>query len=195
MMPPSNLGARASIATAWHWVGSTDRVDAVRRISILQHVAVVVGRAADQEVLRDLAPALLQPVDVGLEAAGCGHQLRERGWSRSPSGCAASRSGNSRSRYGASTTWAIVQKFDAQPLGGEVERVEHRPAAAQEEGVGAAEAERAAERRLETHALLAEPAEDRLRLGDQRGGRAARRCCPGDPQQVVPELIFACKVR
>ena len=53
-----------------------------------------------------------------------------------------------------STTSASYSIVDAEALGGQIERVEHRAAAAEEERVGAAEAQRAAERGLEAHALL-----------------------------------------
>ena len=42
----------------------------------LQHRAAIIGRAADQEIVGGLAPILLQPFDVGLEAAGGGDQRR-----------------------------------------------------------------------------------------------------------------------
>ena len=50
--------------------------------------------------------------------------------------------------------FGIVGHFDAQLFSGPIERVEHRPAAAEKERVGPAEAEGATERRLEAHTLL-----------------------------------------
>ncbi len=59
-----------------------DRV-ALRRIADIadagveqhaQHVATVIGRAADEEIVGGLAPVLLEPFDIGLEAAGGGDQ-------------------------------------------------------------------------------------------------------------------------
>src|SRR5436305_1214 len=61
-----------------------DRV-ALRGIADLLHAlveqhledrAAIVGRAADQEIIRGLAPIFLQPFDVGLKAAGGGDQRR-----------------------------------------------------------------------------------------------------------------------
>ena len=37
-----------------------------------QHVAAIVRRAADQEIVGRRAPVLLEPFDIGLEAAGGG---------------------------------------------------------------------------------------------------------------------------
>ncbi len=42
----------------------------------LQDRAAIIGRAADQEIVGGLAPILLQPFDVGLEAAGGRDQRR-----------------------------------------------------------------------------------------------------------------------
>ena len=72
-MPPSNLGARPSTATAWHCVGSpTCGRAAIQQRA--QQQALVVGRAAHDEVVRHVAPVLLQPGDVRLESAGGGDQ-------------------------------------------------------------------------------------------------------------------------
>ena len=45
----------------------------------LQHGAAIVRRAADQEIVRRRAPVLLQPFDVGLEAAAGRDERRRRG--------------------------------------------------------------------------------------------------------------------
>ena len=89
-----------------------------------------------------------------------------------------------------STDFGVVRDLDAQPFGGAVERVEHRAAAAEEEGVGAAEAERAAERRLAAHALLDNPGQNFLRLADHEAGELLVGLAAGDPEQVVPELVL-----
>ena len=85
MMPPSNFGARASIATAWHWVGSPISCTPLAE-QHLQDRAAVIGRAADQEIVGGLAPIFLQPFDVGLEAAGGGDQRRSADF-RAPLSC------------------------------------------------------------------------------------------------------------
>ena len=69
----------------------------------------------------------------------------------------------SMSRSTTSASYAIV---DAEALGGAIERVEHRAPAAEEERVGAAEAQGAAERRLVAHALLRQPSSTGFDLRD-----------------------------
>ena len=68
-MPPSNFGARPSMATQWHCVGSPI-ASAPASSSRLQHFALVVRRAANDEVVRGLAPGFLQPFEIRFEAAG-----------------------------------------------------------------------------------------------------------------------------
>ena len=41
-----------------------------------QHGAAVIRRAANEKIAGDLAPAFLQPSDIGLEAAGCSDRRR-----------------------------------------------------------------------------------------------------------------------
>ena len=123
-----------------------------------QHLAAVIGRAADQEVLGCSTPGLFQPVDIGLEPAG------RRDQRAGGDGLAFPTLGDRRGAEPAAVDVEIddrrlVKDFDAQRLRGPIKRVEHRPAAAQEEGIGPAEAERAAQRRLEPHALVCDPAQ------------------------------------
>ena len=54
-MPASKLGARPSMATAWHCVGVAHALGALPQ-HVVQHHAPVVGRAADQEIPRALVP-------------------------------------------------------------------------------------------------------------------------------------------
>ena len=130
-----------------------------------QHRAAVVRRAADQEVVRRRPPVLLEPLDVRLKPAA-GRDQR----------CGAHRMTRAALLNGRGEKHAIVDleidhlrligDLDAERLGGQIERVEHRAPAAEEERVGAAEAQGAAERRLIAHALLRQPVEHGLGLGD-----------------------------
>ena len=60
--------------------------------------------------------------------------------------------------------FGIVENFNAELFGGEIERVQHRPAAAEEERIGPPEAQRAAERGLPAHALFDDPVQNILGL-------------------------------
>src|SRR5260370_8660637 len=75
-------------------------------------------------------------------------------------------------------------------LGGEIERVEHRPTAAEEEGIGPPQAQRAAERGLEAHALRGDPRQHLLRLADHEAGEILVGVATGHAQQVVPKLLL-----
>ena len=163
MMPPSNFGARASIATAWHCVGSPIVLHALGE-QHLQDRAAVIGRAADQEIVGGLAPIFLQPFDVGLETAGGGDQRRGADFA-APSIGLLQRRGQEHAVLDLEVgDFGVVDDLDAEPFGGEIERVQHRPAAAEEERIGAAEAQRAAERGLPAHALFDDPVQDVLGL-------------------------------
>ena len=84
----------------------------------------------------------------------------------------------------------VVEDVDAEPFGGEIERVQHRPAAAEEERIGAAEAQRAAERRLPAHALFDDPAQNVLGLADHVAGEFFVGLAAGHAQQVFPEFLL-----
>ena len=135
-----------------------------------QDRAAVIGRAADQEIVGGLAPILLQPFDVGLEAAGSGDQ---RG--RAHFGGAIDRLLERCAQEHAVLdpqigNLGVIDNLDAELLGGQVQRVQHRATAAEEERIGATEAQRAAERGLPAHALFDDPVEDVLGLGDHELG-------------------------
>ena len=149
-MPPSNFGARPSIATAWHSRGSPTGCGAGAEHG-LQHRPRVVGRAANQKIARRIAPRLAQPVEVRLEAAGREHDCT----------CLELVSHAARShRRGAKAAivereaddFRVIAHLDAEPLGGGVVGIHQRRAAAQEKGVGARQVQRAAQRRLKARA-------------------------------------------
>src|SRR6185437_15166552 len=149
--------------------GVADRADAIVE-QRLEQPAAIVARAADQEVFRSLAPIGLEPVDIGLEAAGGGD---ESGGANSDALAAAS---NCRRQEHAGVDlerddFGIVSGLDAEPLGGEVEAVEHRPTAAEKKGVRPPQAQRAAKRGLEAHTLRRDPMQHVLGLADHVAGK------------------------
>src|SRR5207253_325917 len=78
--------------------------------------------------------------------------------------------------------FGVVQNVDAEFFRSEIERVQHRAAAAEEERIGAPEAQRAAERWLPAHALFDDPAEDVLGLPDHETRQFLISLPAGDPQ-------------
>ena len=136
------------------------------------------------------APVFLEPFDVGLEPAGRGDEGGRAHRRSAPAPRATVADRNVPSAMSRSTDFGVVLDLDPQPFGGEIKRVQHRAAAAEEEGVGAAEAERAAERRLPAHALLDDPGQDLLRLADHETGELLVGMAARDPQKVVPELVL-----
>jgi hypothetical protein len=188
MMPPSNLGARASIATAWHWVGSPDGFDAAVE-QHAQHGPAIVRRSPDQEVVGDVAPGSLEPLDIGFEAAGCRHEAGGADFVLS-----AFVLDDGRYEHAAvdveADDFGVVGDIDTELFRREIEGVEHRPAAAEEERIGPAEAEGAAERGLEADALLGDPGQHLLRFMDHEPGQILVGTALGDQEEIVPELIL-----
>ena len=127
-----------------------------------------------------VAPVFLEPLDVGLEAAGRSHEGgRAHRRSLRPA-----RDGDRPERAVRDVQidrFGVVHDLDAQPFGGDVVARSHRATAAEEEGVGAAEAERAAERRLPAHALLAIQRQNFFRLADHEAGELLVGLAAGDP--------------
>ncbi len=98
----------------------------------LQDRAAIVGCAADQEIVGGLAPILLEPFDVGLKTAG-GCNKRRSG----DGGAAIALLQGGRQKHAVGDfqieDFRVVEDLDAKLLGGQIKRVQHRPAAAQEE--------------------------------------------------------------
>ncbi|OIQ67234.1 hypothetical protein GALL_511900 [mine drainage metagenome] len=155
----------------------------------LQDRAAIVGCAADQEIVGGLAPILLEPFDVGLETAGSCNKRRS-----GDGGAATALLQRGRQKHAVGDfqieDFRVVEDLDAKLLGGQIERVQHRPAAAEEERVGPAEAERAAERRLPAHALFDDPVQDVLGLPDHVARKLLVGLAAGDAEQVFPEFLL-----
>ena len=139
-----------------------------------QQPAIVVRRAANQEVVGGVAPDLSQPLEIRLESAGRrderlrAHLLgaavpRDEGRGEAP--VADVQPGHP----------GVVFDRDAEALGGAVVRVHQLLAASQEEGVRAREMERAAKRRLKAGAVAAPSSRGRWRSGGSRCAPALRR--------------------
>lgn len=126
-----------------------------------QDPAGVVGRAADDEAVGRLAPALPQPGDVGLEPARGGDDRS------GPDPVCRAPVGDHRGGEGAVLDLEVLDRrlvgdAHAELLGGAVVGVEQRLPAAEEEGVGSVEVEGPAERRLEAHAAASHPVAEAL---------------------------------
>ena len=173
-MPPSNFGARASIATAWHCVGSPTGITPWSS-SMRSTSPRLYGVPRMRKLSAAVAPISLQPFEIGLEAA----RPRRRSCAPRISGGALDASTVAARKKPSSMSQCddrrVIKDVDAEILRRAIERVEHRRAAAEEERVGAAEAQRAAERRLEAHALLAHPVRHSARALDASAAPAARR--------------------
>ena len=97
-----------------------------------QNGAAIVRRAANQEVAGDLAPTLLEPIDIGLEAAGCRDQ--RAGANLRCAGLFLHGRGQKHAVLDFEPDdFGIVANLDAELLGGGVKRVQHGAAAAEEE--------------------------------------------------------------
>src|SRR5665213_1562394 len=165
-----------------------DRHD-VGGVQHAQHIAAVIGRAANEEIVGGGTPVFLQPFDIGFEAAAGRHQRLAADGNLLALALDHRRDEKTVS-YVERDHRRIVDHADAELLGAAVEVVERAAAAAEEEGVGLAERQRAAERRLKTYALLVHPAK-------QLGGVRDREFCQhlvglpaGDAVKLVEEFLF-----
>ena len=138
VMPPSNFGARASSATAWHCVGSPHGGHALVQ-QIAQHAAAIERRAADDEIVDCIAPVFAHPVP-GSPGTPPDATTTQRALTVAGKAAIGDLGPAHRTvvhRQGQHL--AVIDDFHAQPLGGQVVGVDQRLAAAQEEGVGAAQ--------------------------------------------------------
>ena len=123
------------------------------------------------------APGLAQPLAVRLEAAGgedAGPGLdRARAADRG-------RSDEARALELDAVDRRLVADGDAEGLGAAVVGVDQRLAAAEEEGIGAGDVQRARQRRLETHAVAAHPVTAGRRGADRQAGETLVGQAAGD---------------
>ena len=153
----------------------------------LEHRAAVVRCAADQKIIRCRPPVLLEPLDVRLKAsAGCNE-------GRGAHGVARASLLHDRGEEHAVVDLEIdhlrlISDLDPERFGGQIQRVQHRTPTAQEERIGAAEAQGAAERGLVAHAVLRQPIQHGLRLGDHVARQRLVRVALRHREQIAEEL-------
>ena len=143
-------------------VGRADGVGALRHQVLEQNAHVEAGAAYGEVVGRPLtgfvlAPGLAQPFAVGLEAAA-GHHAGAR-----LNALRAGRAVDVRGDKAAGVKFepldfSLITHLDAELLSAAVVSVHQRLAAAHEERIGARQMQRARQRRLKAHAVLAHPA-------------------------------------
>ena len=152
-----------------------------------QHAALVVAGAADEEALRRLAPAFLQPVDIGLVAAGGEHDGPRL--DRLFLALILDAGGGEGAVFDHQVhDLGLVAAVDAELFRRRVIGVQDRFAAALEEGVGAVEPDRAGQGRLKLHAAGRHPVGGVEGFFDQETGQILVRVALGDAQKVV--VIF-----
>ncbi len=156
---------------------------------VLQHHALVVGRAADQEVARRRSPGARQPLDVGLEAARGEHH-------RAAGDAVGSTADLDLDRLEAAVRdrdvldLRVVEDADPEILCSDVVGVHQRLAAAEKERVGAAERKRPRERRLKAHAVCLHPGQARLGRADGKAGEVLVGLSLGHQQEVVEVFVL-----
>ena len=150
-----------------------------------QHPAIVVRGAANQEVVRGVAPDLSQPLEVRLESAG----RRDERLRAHLLGAAVPR----HERRGESPVAdvqtghpGVVFDRDAETRGGAIVRVHQILAAAKEEGIGAREMERAAKRWLKAGAVAGHPVAAGGRLADDDARQRFVGPSAGHSGDIVP---------
>jgi hypothetical protein len=160
----------------------------------LQHAAHVVRRAAHEEVVRGRAPRLAQPREVRFEPAARHHHAFRR------DAVLHALAHHRREREAAVAKlqvrdFRLVRHLDAERLRRSVIRVDQRLAPAEEERVGAPEVQRAAEGRLETHAVTDHPRQVLRGIAYGAPREALIGEAAGDLEQVVPVLVLRVRVR
>src|SRR3546814_9949208 len=119
---------------------------------LLQDDALVVGRAADQEVVGGVAPGLLQPGDVGLKAAGGEDDAARREIERLPAETGGDADAGPVLQVNPFHLRLVVG-HDTEALAMAVERIHQGTVAAEEEGVGAPQVPRSEEQTSQLQSL------------------------------------------
>ena len=160
----------------------------------LQNRALVIRGAADQKIAGRFAPVFLEPVDIGFEPAGCRDQ-RSGPDSLVPAADPRRRGQEHAVLDVHRRDLGLVQHIDADPLRRIVQRVEHRPSAAEEKRVGPSQPEGAAERGLEPDALLHDPVQHVFRFVNHVPGEFFVRLALRNPEQVFEQLVLGIGAR
>ena len=161
-----------------------------------QRRAGVVRRAADDEVVGRVAPGLLQPREVRLEAAaGEDERLCADGLVRlKPDTTTVVRLKPDTTKYTIAHVdrddLGVVEHVDAHPLRCRVVGVHQRFAAAEKERVRPRQVQRASQGRLKADAVLGHPLGARLRSADQQSRQRLVGLVRVDAQQIGVELVL-----
>jgi hypothetical protein len=132
---------------------------------------------------------LLEPFDIGLEAARRRHQ--RGGGNIHPLGAFLNDGGEEGAVLDIERGhFRVIGELHAKVLGGGIERIQHGAAAAEKERIGAAKAERAAERGLKADAMARHPVKDFLRLGNHETRQRLVGLTFGNEKKIVPEFLF-----
>ena len=175
-------------------VGRADGVGALRHQVLEQHAHVEAGAAYGEVVGRPLtglvlAPGLAQPFAVGLEAAA-GHHAGARLNALRTGLAVDMRSNKAAGVKLEPLDFSLVTHLDTELLSAAVVSVHQCLAAAHEERIGARQMQRARQRRLKAHAVLAHPAAAARGLTDRQARHAFGGQAAGDLEQVLPEFFF-----
>ena len=154
-----------------------------------QDAALVVRRAAHDEVVGHLSPALPEPGDVGLEPARGRHERPRLHLDALPVVPRRRRAETAVAQLEV-LDLRIVGDRDAEVFRRAVVGVDERLAAAEEERVGPAQVQRARERRLEPHSVPGHPWPEVRGGADGEPGQGLVRLPAGDALQVVPEFLL-----
>ena len=192
-MPPSNFGARPSIATAWHSrgspIGCAPASSTMRRIVPLLYGVprTMKLRAASPQASRSQSRFASKPPEASTTASAV-TLLR----------LAAHAHGRGAERAAAQIETRRPRRRtarDAEPLRGGIVAVHERRAAAQEERVGARQVQRAAQRRLKARAERLHPSGALAGAIDHEACELLVRLAVVDAQQVDHELLFGIALR
>ncbi len=140
-------------------------------------------------VVRDRAPRLAQPFEVRFEAAG-GRDHRPRLHPVPGTPMRHRRRDETPVLHLDIDHLGVVGDLDTEAGRGRVVGVDERLAAAEEERVGAREVQRAAERRLEAHAVALHPGKVVHGTADGHAREALVGDPAGDLDEVLPVLLF-----
>ncbi len=152
---------------------------------ILQHHTLRIGRAANDEVCRGIAPIFAQPGDVGLKSAGGDHDglwPQQGGDAISDDQDLPNHAADQAKR----ADLGIVGNAHAEAFSSGVIGVQEGFAAAQEERIGAGETQRAGQRRLKVRAMSLHPGQQLRRGADSEARQVFVGLAMGDAEQVLP---------
>src|SRR6266849_506215 len=154
-----------------------------------QHSALVVGSAADDEVLRHLAPALFEPGNVRLEATG-GSDHRARPYPMRSAAPRHQRGGELAVVDLEVRDFCLVSDPCSEGLRRAVVRVDQRLATSEEKSIGSAQVKRSLERWLKAHTVSRHPLAEICGAADGESRERLVGLAGSDAPKVLPELVL-----